>query len=252
METFLSARQVQDLLQVDRTTIYRMLKDGRLTAVKVGQQWRFHASKVDDLLAIASRADEREVPISANILPLHCMQPVQDVFAEIAGIGAVTTDKEGRPLTRISNPCDFCKLILGSEDGREACIASWHKIATQSKTDTLFITCHAGLQYTGAPIEVKGELIAALVAGQFYLQQQPPEVEQERLHGLAEKYHIDPELLSRAVRSVQVLDERKTTQISGWLEKVTGTFEEISSERAGLMYRLEQISVMSNLGTGKA
>ena len=108
------------------------------------------------------------------------------------------------------------------------------------------------MQYTGAPIEVKGELIAALVAGQFYLQQQPPEAEQERLHGLAEKYHIDPELLSRAVRSVQVLDERKTTQISGWLEKVTGTFEEISSERAGLMYRLEQISVMSNLGTGKA
>ncbi len=50
-DKFLTAKQVQELLHVDRTTIYRMLKDGRLTGIKVGQQWRFSASEVDDLLA---------------------------------------------------------------------------------------------------------------------------------------------------------------------------------------------------------
>ncbi|MCA9947998.1 MAG: helix-turn-helix domain-containing protein, partial [Anaerolineales bacterium] len=38
MEDLLTTRQVQELLQVDRTTVYRMRKDGRLTGVKVGQQ----------------------------------------------------------------------------------------------------------------------------------------------------------------------------------------------------------------------
>ena len=54
--------------------------------------------------------------ISTEVLPLHCMQPVQNVFAEIAEVGAVTTDTNGQPLTQISNSCDFCKLILGSEE----------------------------------------------------------------------------------------------------------------------------------------
>ena len=45
----LTAKQVQDLLHVDRTTIYRMLKDGRLNGVKVGKHWRFSAQEVNDL-----------------------------------------------------------------------------------------------------------------------------------------------------------------------------------------------------------
>ncbi|MGB9754636.1 helix-turn-helix domain-containing protein [Roseiflexus castenholzii] len=42
MNDLLTTREVQDLLKLDRTTVYRMLKEGRLTGVKVGQQWRFH------------------------------------------------------------------------------------------------------------------------------------------------------------------------------------------------------------------
>ena len=51
MDELLTTRQVQSILQVDRTTIYRMLKDGRLRGVKVGQQWRFHDTDVRALLS---------------------------------------------------------------------------------------------------------------------------------------------------------------------------------------------------------
>ena len=113
MDPLLSAKQVQELLHVDRTTIYRMLKDGRLTGVKVGQQWRFYAREVNEMLTGLAPMGEKDAPVSVDILPLHCMQPMQDVFAEIAEVGAVTTNKEGQPLTRFSNTCDFCKLISG-------------------------------------------------------------------------------------------------------------------------------------------
>ena len=243
----LTAKQVQELLHVDRTTIYRMLKDGRLTGIKVGQRWRFSEQEVNDMLSGAVRPDDEPLSVSVDALPLHCMQPVQDVFAEIAEVGSVTTGVDGHPLTRISNSCDFCKLIMGSEDGRQACTESWRTLAQQTSQSPEFISCHAGLQYARARIEVKGETIAILVAGQFYANDPDPEEEDERLQALAKRYHIDAELLSRAARQISVLDARKVPQISGWLGRVAHTFEQISSERASLKYRLEQISVISNI-----
>ena len=245
----LTAKQVQELLHVDRTTIYRMLKDGRLTGVKVGERWRFSAQEVEAMLSGMNHQsnDNTPIPITENILPLHCMQPVQDVFAEIAEVGSVTTGVDGHPLTRISNSCDFCKLIMGSEDGRQACSASWRTLAQQTSQSPEFISCHAGLQYARARIDVRGETIAILVAGQFYANDPEPEEEEERMQALAKTYHIDTELLSRAARQISVLDARKVPQISGWLERVAHTFEQISSERASLKYRLDQISVISNV-----
>jgi excisionase family DNA binding protein len=243
--TLLTAKQVQELLKVDRTTIYRMLKDGRLNGVKVGQQWRFYASAVDDLLTGVKRLGESNIPVLADILPLHCVQPVQDVFAEIAQVGAVTADKDGQPLTKISNSCGFCKLILGSDEGRQACIESWRHLANQKDAAPEFTSCHAGLQYARARIEVRGELIAILVAGQFYVHPPEPEEQEQRLRALSEKYHIDIDLLTQAARQISVLDTRHVPQISGWLERVAQTFEQISAERADLMSRLKQISAMS-------
>lgn len=246
MESLLTAKQVQDLLNVDRTTIYRMLKDGRLTGVKVGgQHWRFSAREVNDILAGTVKVGEAEIPLPANTLPIHCMQPIQDVFAEMAEVGAVTTDKSGNAITRTSNPCDFCKLIIGSDEGRMACNESWRKLVSQEDAAPEFTTCHAGLQYARARIEVQGELIAILVAGQFYVQNPNAKEESERIKALAQKYHISENLLIQASKQIPVLDNYRVSQISGWLERVASTFEQISFERVNLMGRLRQIAEMS-------
>lgn len=247
MENLLTAKQVQELLNVDRTTIYRMLKDGRLAGVKVGQHWRFPAREVNELLAggVAPVAEADSQTVSLDVLPLHCMQPVQDVFAEIAEVGSVTTDANGTPVTRISNSCDFCKLMLGSESGREACIQSWKQLAEKGSKHPEFIACHAGLQYAHARIEVKGTLIAMLVAGQFHAQAPSSDEQADRIHTLAQTHDIDEALLTQASKMIPVLEERKVPQIGKWLEKVAGTFEQISTERSDLMNRLRQIAVMS-------
>jgi excisionase family DNA binding protein len=243
--TLLTAKQAQELLKVDRTTIYRMLKDGRLNGVKVGQQWRFYTGEVNDLLAGVKRLGKSNIPFLEDILPLQCVQPIQDVFAEIARVGAVTADKDGQPLTKISNSCGFCKLILGSDEGRHACIGSWRHLVEQKDAAPEFTSCHAGLQYARARIEVQGELIAILVAGQFYIHFPVPEELQKRLQELAKKYSIDLGLLTLAARQISVLNAQDVPQISGWLEQVAHTFEQVSAERADLMNRLRQISAMS-------
>ena len=123
MGELITTRQVQDILQVDRITIYRMLKDGRLNGVKVGNQWRFHAKDIERMLSPDVPPEQPYAP--SEILPLHCIQVIQEVFAEILDVGAVTTDVEGRPASEISNSCDFCNLILDSSSGRQACMDSW-------------------------------------------------------------------------------------------------------------------------------
>ena len=244
--TLLTARQVQDLLHVDRTTIYRMLKDGRLTGIKVGQQWRFSAREVDDLLAGVLRMEKGPANTS-DVLPLHCMQPIQDVFAEVANIGSVTTDKKGQPLTNISNSCEFCNLIMSSEKGYQGCIQSWRLLAEQKSDAPEFIACHAGLEYARARVEVNGELVAHQVVGQFYVNPPDPQEEKTRLIDLSEKYQIDLELLEKAIRKIRVLETREVSRISGWLNRVASTFERIGKERADLMNRLRKISAMSEL-----
>ena len=47
MTDLLTTSQVQDKLRVDRTTIYRMVEDGRLPAIRVGKQWRFQEDAIE-------------------------------------------------------------------------------------------------------------------------------------------------------------------------------------------------------------
>ena len=249
MSELLTAKQVQDMLQIDRTTIYRMLKDGRLNGVKVGQQWRFPREDVDAMLLGSGPQAGGSADSPTTVLPIGCLQPVQDVFADMAEVGAVTTAPDGQPLTKISNSCDFCALILASEFGRRACIDSWQKVANDTDPRPHFTSCHAGLQYARARIEVNGTLVAVLIAGQFYATAPDPIEQDQRIRQLADKYGIDATELAGAARRLPVLDERTRARIADWLERVSHTFEHVGHERAALLSRLSRIAAMSTLDT---
>lgn len=247
MTDLLTTKELQDLLKIDRTTIYRMLKDGRITGIRVGGQWRFSRDEVSALIGGNSGPEEQPQELPADVLPLHCVQPIQQVFAEIADIASVTTSPSGEPITDISNSCAFCNLILGSEVGRRACIASWKRLAEQSEKMPKFVTCHAGLSYARARIDLDGKLTAMVIAGQFLAA--PPDRAEEaaRVARLADSYAIDPDALASAAGEIRVLDERHAEQIGGWLQKIAGTFESVAHERDGLMDRLRTIAHMSTL-----
>jgi excisionase family DNA binding protein len=247
MNELLTAREVQDLLKIDRTTIYRMLKDGRLTGVKVGKQWRFARQELEELLSGEDAAEDTPPARLADVLPLHCLQPIQDVFADVAGVGAVTNAPDGQPLTQLSNGCRFCTLIQSSPSGRQACIASWRRLAAQPERRPAFVACHAGLQYARARIELDGELIALLIAGQFYTDTPDSDEVTRRIERLAATHNLDLDALTEAAREIPTLDQRTRAKLSAWLERVASTFETIGRERSVLMGRLRRIAAMSTL-----
>src|SRR6476659_8031903 len=133
MSELLTVKEVQDLLKIDRITVYRMLKDGRLTGVKIGHQWRFSRQEIDSLVSGSPSQQDHvalpSAPLATDDLPIHCVQMIQNVFSEIAQVAAVTTGADGQPLTGFSSSCAFCNLILSSEKGREGCVASWRRLS---------------------------------------------------------------------------------------------------------------------------
>jgi len=96
----LTTNQLQDLLQIDRTTVYRMLKDGRLTGVKGGSRRRFDRSRVEAILNRRDRPAPQPHPVPRLVsCPQGACKAIQKVLAELAGVATLTTASTGEPLT---------------------------------------------------------------------------------------------------------------------------------------------------------
>ena len=250
MTEWLTARQVQDILKIDRVTIYRMLNDGRIKGIKIGQQWRFAQSEVNRLLGMeVEERSESSSDAAIQDFPVDCAQNVQEIYAGILGIGSLMTNLAGEPLTSIHYASPFCKLIQSTPAGKEACQASWRKITKRGSANQPFQVCHAGLSYVRAPIDYENQTAAWLISGQFYLTRPDPSENNTDLERLAGEYGIPADALQEAARKIPVLKPDQRDQVQEWTPKVAETIESFLCERAELMNRLQQIAALSAVQT---
>src|SRR5215831_3455106 len=68
-ETFLTTEEVLEYLQVNLRTVYRLIKAGKIPAVRVGRQWRFRKRDIDAWLdsqrmRSGSRAAAQAAPVA--------------------------------------------------------------------------------------------------------------------------------------------------------------------------------------------
>lgn len=216
MSDYLTTREVQDLLKVDRITIYRMVQDGRLRGVKIGQQWRFADEDVQRFICglPVTAAVGDEPALNAGAFPVHCAQVIQDLFADLGQISSLIIDPEGHPLTQTSHPCTFCQQE--NQSNEEACQSTWKKAAAAPYPGAP-IFCHAGFNYLRTPIQINGRTLAWLLVSQ-----NPPSPES-----------------SPSSASPAHLEE--------WSQRFVQAMETIIKERTRLVDRLQQIARISQL-----
>jgi excisionase family DNA binding protein len=66
-ETFLTTEEVLEYLQVNLRTVYRLIKAGKIPAVRVGRQWRFRKRDIDAWLdSQRARGGSRVAPAAAT------------------------------------------------------------------------------------------------------------------------------------------------------------------------------------------
>ncbi|MEI2785776.1 MAG: helix-turn-helix domain-containing protein [Candidatus Nanopelagicales bacterium] len=159
MQTLLSARQVQEVLHIDRSTVYRMAEDGRLPAIRVGKQWRFPA---DDIYRVVSAQ-----PPVLNTSPLDptVASAIADLAGDLLGVMVVVTDMDGHPITPIANPCSWMTEHLEDPTVLNTCISEWQGMADDHSFQPNFHTGQFGFQCARAFVRSGRELVAMVLVG---------------------------------------------------------------------------------------
>jgi len=255
MSEMLTAKEIQDLLQVDRSTIYRMAEAGRIPAIKVGKQWRFPADQLDKWLLSASKSPQPTYAVKeqsidrsdelASLLPLDCVQLIQDSFADLLGVMLVLTDMTGKPITRPSNPCGLFQAISQVPHALQRCINGWHQLAETIDLEPRFSESHLKLKCTRALIrdgtELKGMVVAGCVAPEHW----PPN--EEEVDSMAAEFGVEPELLQGQLDHVYFLGEDQQKRVLAHIQQIANIVAHIVRERKTLIGRLEAIADLTSI-----
>lgn len=158
---FLTARQVQEMLRVDSSTIYRMAGDGRLPAIKVGNQWRFPADGIRRLL---------DQPIGGEVAPncgveVRRAHAILDVAAERLGVMMVVADLDGRPVTPVVNPSPWYADRADDPDVVADCVAEWKALGDDLDLAPRLKLGKFGFECARAFVRSGSSLVAMLLAG---------------------------------------------------------------------------------------
>jgi excisionase family DNA binding protein len=254
MAAFLTTRQLQDLLQVDRTTIYRMAEAGRLPGVKVGKQWRFARDQIEAWLAKQSSGPqtngtprtETASPLDwRQVMPLECMQRIQDSFAELLGAMMVVTDGDGQPLTQPSHPCGLYLAIAGNPVLYPHCLKAWAEIARDPTLSPRFYPTFLGLLCTRGLIRIGDSIQAMLVVGGIAPPTWPPSPDE--IARVAVTLAVEPSLLERHLDEVHHLQPQEQARVLAYVQRIADVFAHIINERLMLFERLQRIAEMTKI-----
>jgi excisionase family DNA binding protein len=108
-DAFLTTDEVLKYLQVNLRTIYRLIKSGRIPAVRVGRQWRFRKRDIDAWLdnqrprwprpmPSPSKPATASPPLRPRILVVDDEAPIRDLLARTLALAEYDVDvaPEGR------------------------------------------------------------------------------------------------------------------------------------------------------------
>ena len=100
-ESFLTTEEVLDYLQVNLRTVYRLIKAGKIPAVRVGRQWRFRKRDIDAWLESQRPRSVRPASSSrtpappsgrARVLVVDDEETIRDLLAKTLALAEYDVD----------------------------------------------------------------------------------------------------------------------------------------------------------------
>jgi PAS domain S-box-containing protein len=170
----------------------------------------------------------------SDLLDVNLLQKISDDFADIADVGSIIYDLNGKPITKPSNFCNYCRLIRSTEKGRNNCINSDAELWELAKgSQGGAILCKSGRLMDGiAPIIVEGRRIANWGIGQVLFD----EPDEDWVRWYARDIGVDEDLLLGEIGKVKQIPEENFLKTIKYLT----TFSRELSEIALANYRLKK------------
>lgn len=160
-----------------------------------------------------------------DLISAQKLQEIQDGFAAVTGMAALTTDENGNPVTRGSNFTDFCmnltrKCPLGASrcekcdrDGGQRTMETHRAVA---------YSCHAGLVDFAAPIMLNGKMIGSFIGGQVLTS--PPD--EFAFRQTAKELGINQDRYVQAVNRVKILPRKQIDDAADFLSTIARLISE--------------------------
>ncbi|MCH5257177.1 MAG: PocR ligand-binding domain-containing protein [Lachnospiraceae bacterium] len=173
-----------------------------------------------------------------DLIDRDVLQRIQDAFSNQAGVAALTTDRNGVPVTEGSNFTDFCtKYTRNSPVGCLRCTQcdkSGAELAYEKGKSTVY-ACHAGLLDFAAPIMANGKIIGCFIGGQV-LTEKPDE---DKIKAIAEEIDVDPEAYYEAACKVNIVEKEDMDDFASFLS----TIADVLSDMAYNKYQVYQANL---------
>ena len=255
--SMLTARDIQAMLHIDRSTVYRMAESGRLPAIKVGRQWRFPADQINARFQkeLFPKKPTNTQPNVSNLvtkpselfdlLSWEWVEVIQDTFADLLGVMIVVTDTQGEPVHQPSKPCGLFTAFNDQAGAMPRFIKHWQKLATTIDLTSTFQTSHLGLLCARSLSAVGNEIKGMVIAGCVAPVEWPPTPVQ--ITAIAAHFQVSSTFVNQYIHDVYYLDKAQKTQVLDTLPRIAAMIAHVVNERKLLMDRLANIANLTQM-----
>jgi len=188
-----------------------------------------------------------ESPALTDFIKASTLQDVQNAFVALTGVATSIRDAAGAPLTESGVDNEYCGILLKHPAAASAC-SECHTRATQSACQSGGLVqseCHAGLTQYAAPVNIKGEPLAAIIVGDR------PRVPltDDQVRAVANRYGLDYDALRRAAWGLKTWSERDMSSTINFAQLLANTLARIWYQAHQLGQRNEELETVYRVST---
>ncbi len=126
----LTLKELAEYLRVNERTILRMLKSGQIQGVKIGGQWRFNGSQIDQMFFPANQPSGPDVVPLAEFTPATLAIPISRIMREDRVILELKAKNTDGVIQELSEPFAKKSLTLDVQDLRNRLAAREKLLST--------------------------------------------------------------------------------------------------------------------------
>lgn len=253
-DELLTTKEVEQLVRLNRVTIYRLIREGEFPAIKVGGQWRFPRAAIEDWLARQASANLPGEPAASEELPSSLddlffaseLRPILRAFAEATGLSIFLTDLEGNRLMECIEYNPFCQAFHEVSGGQKACYAA-HSACVYEIEQPETYACPSGMKYLSAPIDIDGEQIALAIVGPMITDEFHMESVRQILPQVSQDIGAQPGSLLANMHAVQEFSPPQIAILGRLLSKVLSATAQVAFNRRGAAQRLKEIARLATM-----
>lgn len=252
----LTTKEVEKLIQLNRVTIYRLIREENFPAVKLGGQWRFPEQQVQEWLATHGYVS-RPTPPSPPPAPAQTLEQLFNSIEVVTLLNAFATSMN-LSVTALSADgivlvdCPSCRHPVcqfvqeASQDG-DMCLAHRNPADLSQKDPQRphIFDCVAGLKYLQAPVEANQKVIAYVMMGPIMTGENTNADVIPMLNRFATQTGSDREALRQHFQQVQQFSMQQVHILVQLLSQVISTMLEVVSGRSQAIARLNEIAQLA-------